>query len=242
MTVGCKSGHRGGYVRVIVLLAVVGLVAAFFAFDLNTYFTLEFLKNAHRDAQDYVAENPLASGVGFFVIYVLVAGLSLPGAVVMTLGAGAIFGMVWGVLIVSFASSVGASIAMLVSRTLLRDWVQDRFAKQLVMINEGIQRDGEFYLFSIRMVPLFPFFIVNLVMGLSNLNLWQFYWVSQAGMFIGTIVFVFAGTQLAQVSSIGDVLSPGLIVALTLLGLFPLAARKSMGWISRARADKHING
>ena len=199
--------------------------AGFVAFGLALYFY----------AIGFVAENPLLSTLGFFGIYVLVAGLSLPGATVMTLAAGALFGWLWGLLIVSFASSIGATLALLIARSLLRDWVQGRFAQQLLVVNEGLRRDGGFYLFSIRMVPLLPFFIVNLVMGLTRISVWQFYWVSQVGMFAATVVFVFAGTQLAQVTSIGDVLSPGMIIALSLLGLFPLIARKSLQWLKQAR-------
>jgi uncharacterized membrane protein YdjX (TVP38/TMEM64 family) len=126
---------------------------------------------------------------------------------------------------------------MLISRTLLGDWVQRRFAAQMRSSNSGFEADGAFYLFSIRMVPLFPFFIINLVMGLTRISLWQFYWVSQVGMFAGTVVFVFAGTQLATIEALGDVLSPGLIIALSLLGLFPLLARKTLGWIRTARSE-----
>ena len=225
-----------GNVRVAILAIVAGLVGAFFYFDLGTYLHLAYLKGVHVDAVVYVATNPVASTLGFFVLYVLVTALSLPGAAIMTLGAGAVFGLQWGMPVVSFASSVGATLAMLISRTLLREWVQRRFATQLSAVNEGLQKDGGFYLFSLRMVPLFPFFIINLVMGLTRVSAWQFYWVSQVGMLAGTFVFVFAGTQLAAVSSLSDVLSPGLIAALSLLGLFPLIARKSMGWLTRARA------
>jgi uncharacterized membrane protein YdjX (TVP38/TMEM64 family) len=182
-----------------------------------------------------VHANPWSSSAGFFLIYVGVTAVSLPGAAVMTLAAGAIFGLWWGLVLVSFASSLGATLAMLVARTLLRDWVKSRFARQLAAIDRGLEAEGGFYLFSIRMVPLFPFFIINLVMGLTGISTWQFYWVSQVGMLAGTFVYVFAGTQLAEVESLGDVLSPGLIVALSLLGLFPLIAKKSLAWMERAR-------
>ena len=220
----------------LVIVAVVLIVAVvFYSSGIGDYLTLSYLKSAHTDAVAYVGANPLSASAGFFSLYVLVTALSLPGAAVMTVAAGAIFGLIWGLAMVSFASTVGATAAMLISRTLLGDWVQRRFAGQLYSVNEGLQRDGTFYLFSIRMVPLFPFFIVNLVMGLTRISAWQFYWVSQLGMFAGTIVFVFAGTQLAGISSLGDVLSPGLIAALSLLGLFPLLARKSIGWLRSRR-------
>jgi uncharacterized membrane protein YdjX (TVP38/TMEM64 family) len=154
---------------------------------------------------------------------------------VMTLAGGAVFGLAWGLVLVSFASSAGATLAMLISRRLLGDIVQQKFARQLESVNSGLARDGGFYLFSIRMVPLFPFFVVNLVMGLTPIRTWTFYWVSQVGMLAGTFVYVFAGTQLASVEGVGDVLSPGLIVALSLLGLFPLLARKAVSWMRRAR-------
>lgn len=221
--------------RIVLLLGVGCLVGLFFLFDLQQYFTLDYLKQTHADILARVAEEPGWTSLLFFAAYVLVTGLSLPGAAVMTVAAGALFGMLWGMALVSFASSLGATLAMLISRTVLRDWVQGRFERQLAAINAGLDRDGGFYLFSIRMVPLFPFFIVNLVMGLSRLSAWTFYWVSQLGMLAGTAVFVFAGTQLAQVNSLGDVLSPGLITALTLLGLFPLLARKSVGWVNALR-------
>jgi uncharacterized membrane protein YdjX (TVP38/TMEM64 family) len=220
----------------LLLVAVLAVLAgAFFLFDLGQYASLEYLRQIHDDAVAYVAGHPIQASAGYFIAYVLVTGLSLPGAAVMTIAGGAVFGLVWGVALVSFASSIGASIAMLVSRTLLRDWVQNRFAGPLESINEGLARDGEFYLFGLRMVPLFPFFVINLVMGLSRLTLWQFYWVSQVGMFAATVVFVFAGTQLATVTSVGDVLSPGLIIALSLLGLFPLIARRALAFLQKLR-------
>jgi uncharacterized membrane protein YdjX (TVP38/TMEM64 family) len=220
----------------LILIGVVALsVAAFFLLDLGEYASLEYLRSVHTDTVAYVTDHPLQSSAAYFAIYVLVTGLSLPGAAVMTIAGGAVFGLIWGLVLVSFASTIGASMAMLISRTLLRDWVQGRFADQLAAVNEGIARDGEFYLFGLRMVPLFPFFVINVVMGLTRLTLWQFYWVSQVGMLAGTVVFVFAGTQLAEVESVGDVLSPGLIVALSLLGLFPLLARKTLAWMQRLR-------
>lgn len=221
--------------RVVLLLGVGCLVGLFFLFDLQQYVTLDYLKQAHAGILARVDEEPFWTSLLFFVAYVVVTGLSLPGAAVMTVAAGALFGLFWGVALVSFASSLGATLAMLISRMVLGDWVQGRFERQLAAVNAGLDRDGGFYLFSIRMVPLFPFFIVNLVMGVSRLPAWTFYWVSQIGMLAGTFVFVFAGTQLAQVSSLSDVLSPGLIAALTLLGLFPLLARKSVGWVNAIR-------
>jgi len=221
--------------KLIVVALVVSGALVFVFSGAGDFLTLAYLKAAHSDAVAYAEANPFYASAGFFALYVLVTALSLPGAAVMTLAAGAIFGLVWGLGMVSFASTLGATLAMLISRTLLRDWVQGRFASQLRAVNEGFDTDGAFYLFSIRMVPLFPFFIVNLAMGLTRVSLWQYYWVSQVGMLAGTVVYVFAGTQLAGIEALGDVLSPGLIIALSLLGLFPLIARKSLGWIRSAR-------
>ena len=225
--------------KVVLLLVIVALVAAFFLFDLGQYASLDYLKSVHADVVAQVHEHPIRSSLIYFVGYILVTGLSLPGAAVMTVAGGAVFGLLWGLLLVSFASSIGATIAMLISRTLLGYWVQEKYGEQLASINAGLEKDGAFYLFSLRMVPLFPFFVINLVMGLTPMPAWRFYWVSQIGMLAGTVVFVFAGTQLAEVESLGDVLSPGLILAFSLLGLFPLLARKSLEAINRARAGRN---
>lgn len=236
---GAAAGRGLGTVgKLVLLVVVVALIGAFFAFDLGQYASLEYLKSVHADVVAEVQANPLTASLIYFVGYVLVTGLSLPGAAVMTLAGGAVFGLVWGLLLVSFASSLGATIAMLISRTLLGNWVQEKYGEQLASINAGLEKDGAFYLFSLRMVPLFPFFVINLVMGLTPLPAWRFYWVSQVGMLAGTVVFVFAGTQLAEVESLGDVLSPGLIFAFSLLGLFPLLARKSLEALARARAAR----
>jgi uncharacterized membrane protein YdjX (TVP38/TMEM64 family) len=221
----------------LVILAVVALaIGAFFALGLGHYLSLEYLQASRAHAVERVNAAPLTASSAFFVVYVIVTGLSLPGAAVMTVAAGAIFGVWWGVLLVSFASSVGATIAFLISRLVLGEWVQRRFASYLEPINRGFEKEGAFYLFSLRMVPVFPFFIVNLLMGLTRIGVLQFYVVSQIGMLAGTFVFVFAGTQLAEIHKLGDVLSPGLMLALTLLGLFPLIAKKLMGVIAQRRA------
>lgn len=234
---GNGSNRRQLMVRLGLLAFVAALVAAYLIFDLGRYLDLAYLKEVHEQVVALVNRQPVVSTVVFFAGYVLVTAASLPGAAVMTLAAGAVFGLVWGLVVVSFASSVGATLAMLIARKVLGETVQRRFARQLESVNRGLERDGGFYLFSIRMVPLFPFFVVNLVMGLTPMSAWRFYWVSQLGMLPGTFVYVFAGTQLAQVESLGDVLSPGLIVALSLLGLFPLLARKSLPWLRRARNE-----
>lgn len=229
------AGRGRTYLRLALLGLVLALVAAYLLFDLGRFLDLAYLKDVHERAVSLVHEHPVRATVIFFLGYVAVAAASLPGAAVMTLAAGAVFGLLWGLVVVSFASSVGATLAMLIARKVLGETVQQRFADQLESVNRGLERDGGFYLFSIRMVPLFPFFVVNLVMGLTPMRTWTFYWVSQVGMLPGTFVYVFAGTQLAAVDRVSDVLSPGMIAALSLLGLFPLLARKGVGWLRRAR-------
>ena len=214
--------------KLILLVAVAAVVTAFFAFDLGRYFTLDFFKSQQAAIDAYVSARPVQSGLLFFLIYVAVTGLSLPGALIMTLVAGAIFGLLWGTVIVSFASSIGATLAFLASRFVLRDWVQGRFGDKLKPINAGVEKEGSFYLFALRLVPAFPFFVINLVMGLTPLRTWAFYWVSQLGMLAGTIVYVYAGTQLSQIASLRGVLSPGLLLAFILLGIFPLVAKKTV--------------
>ncbi len=231
------SPRRRTALRLALLAAVLGAVAAYFLLDLDRYLDLEFLKQSHERAVTLVHAHPVMATAGFFLVYVLVTAVSLPGAAVLTLASGALFGLLWGLVLVSFASSVGATAAMLIARRVLGEDVQRRFARQLTSVNRGFEREGGFYLFSIRMVPLFPFFVVNLVMGLTSISVWTYYWVSQVAMLPGTLVYVFAGTQLAAVERMADVLSPGMIVALSLLGLFPLLTRKLIGWIRRARRD-----
>ena len=223
----------------IVLLVIVGLLLTlFFLFDLNQYFSLEYVKSQQAVIHSHFQANPVQTAVGFFLLYIVVTGLSLPGAAVMTLVAGAIFGLAWGTLLVSFASTIGATIAFLVSRYLLRDSVQSRFGDKLKAINEGIERDGGFYLFGLRLVPAFPFFVINLAMGLTPLKVSTFFLVSQAGMLAGTIVYVNAGTQLARLDSLSGILSPGLILSFVLLGLFPLIAKWVLNSVSSRRVAR----
>jgi pyruvate/2-oxoglutarate dehydrogenase complex dihydrolipoamide dehydrogenase (E3) component/uncharacterized membrane protein YdjX (TVP38/TMEM64 family) len=212
--------------RGLVLAAVIAAVAVFFIFDLGRYFTLDYLQAQRAAIESYRAAHPLATAAGFFAVYIAVTALSLPGALIMTLAAGAIFGLLWGTLIVSFASSIGATLAFLVSRFLLRDLIQQRYGDKLKAINAGVEKDGALYLFTLRLVPAFPFFLINLVMGLTPIKARTFYWVSQLGMLAGTAVFVNAGTQLAKLTSLKGILSPGLLGAFVLLGIFPLIARK----------------
>jgi uncharacterized membrane protein YdjX (TVP38/TMEM64 family) len=221
--------------RVAIAVAIAIAIAVFFGLGLGHYLSLENLQASRAHVVEEVQRNPVAASAAFFGLYVVVTGLSLPGAAVMTLAAGAIFGVVWGVILVSFASALGATIAFLIARSLLGDWVQKRFGQYLEPINRGFEAEGSFYLFTLRMVPLFPFFVINLLMGLTRIGVAQFYLVSQIGMLAGTVLYVFAGTQLAEIHKLGDVLSPGLIVALTLLGAFPLIAKRAIGWLSARR-------
>ncbi len=210
----------------VLLAAVAALVVVYFAFDLGQYFSLEYVKQRQADFSALYAQHPWAVTGVFFALYVAVTGLSLPGAAILTLVAGAIFGLLAGTIIVSFASSIGATLAFLVSRYVLRDSVQGKFGARLVDINKGIEKDGAFYLFTLRLVPLIPFFVINLVMGLTRMKTGVFYLASQIGMLAGTIVYVNAGTQLARIESLRGILSPGLLGSFVLLGLFPLIAKK----------------
>jgi pyruvate/2-oxoglutarate dehydrogenase complex dihydrolipoamide dehydrogenase (E3) component/uncharacterized membrane protein YdjX (TVP38/TMEM64 family) len=216
-------------------ITLAALVAAFFAFDLGRFFSLGYVQGVQSELAALFSSRPLTVVGAFFAIYIAVTALSLPGAAILTLLGGAIFGLGWGTLIVSFASSIGATLAFLVSRYLLRDTVKSRFGKKLGEIDKGVERDGAFYLFTLRLVPAFPFFVINLLMGLTAMKARTFYWVSQLGMLAGTIVFVNAGTQLAQLRSLSGILSPGLIGSFVLLGLFPLIAKKIVDAVKARR-------
>ena len=208
------------------LAAVVALLAVFVGLDLGRFLSLAAIKSSQADLQAWRAAQPLAAALIFFAGYVAVAALSLPGAAVMTLAAGALFGLGWGTVIVSFASSVGATLAFLAARWLLGGWVQARFGDRLAALNAGIAREGGLYLFTLRLVPVLPFFVINLAMGVTTLRTWTFYWVSQLGMLAGTLVYVNAGTQLARIESVSGIVSPGVLGSLVLLGVFPLVAKK----------------
>ena len=209
-----------------VVALVLTLVIVFFAFDLQHQLTLEGLKSNLKFIIQWRENSPLSAAAIFFGVYVAVTALSLPGAAIMTLAAGALFGLVWGTVMVSFASSIGATCAFLVSRYLLRDTIQTRFSDRLITINSGIAREGAFYLFTLRLIPIFPFFLINLLMGLTNISVLTFYGVSQLGMLAGTLVYVNAGTELAQINSLQSVISPALIASFALLGVFPLLAKR----------------
>jgi pyruvate/2-oxoglutarate dehydrogenase complex dihydrolipoamide dehydrogenase (E3) component/uncharacterized membrane protein YdjX (TVP38/TMEM64 family) len=212
--------------KLIVLFIVIAAIAAFFIFDLGRYFSLDYFKGQQAAIAAYYQANPVQTAGIFFVLYVVVTALSLPGAAIMTLVAGAIFGLVTGVILVSFASTIGATLAFLVARFLLRDSIQAKFGDKLKSFNAGVEKEGAFYLFTLRLVPAFPFFMINVVMGLTTMRAWTFFWVSQIGMFLGTVVYVNAGTELAKITSLKGILSPGVLGAFVLLGIFPIIAKK----------------
>ena len=221
--------------KILILLTAVVLVIGFFVLDLNQYLTLDGLKASLGQFEAQRAASPLLVGLGFFAVYVVVTALSLPGAVIMTLAAGALFGLAVGTVIVSFASSIGATLAFLASRYVLRDSIQRRFGERLKAINDGMAKDGMLYLFTLRLVPIFPFFLVNLLMGLTPVRTLSYYWVSQLGMLAGTLVYINAGTQLAQITSLSGIVSPGLLFSFALLGVFPMLAKQFMGFLQGRR-------
>ena len=227
-------------IRVLVMLLVLALVVAFFVFDLDQYLTLDYLKSQRHSFLDFYADNQLATLAVYFGVYVAVTALSLPGATAMTLAGGAVFGLATGLVVISFASSLGATLAFIISRFVLRDVVQNKFHDKLRAINAGIEREGDFYLFTLRLIPLFPFFVINMVMGLTPMKAWRFYLVSQIGMLPGTIVYVNAGSQLGALESLSGILSPGLILSFALLGIFPLLAKKLVSFIKLRRGNESV--
>lgn len=235
----------------IVIFALIALaIVAYFQLGLGQYLNLDALKAQQAALGDYYRQHPWQVAGLYFVAYVAVTALSLPGALPMTLAGGAIFGLLWGTVIVSFASSIGATLAFLAARFLLRDWVGERFGERLKAVDEGIRRDGAFYLFTLRLIPVFPFFLVNLLLALTAMKARTFYGVSQIGMLAGTVVYVNAGTQLARIDSLAGIVSPGLLASFALLGIFPLIARKIVdgvkarrvyaGWQKPARFDRNL--
>jgi uncharacterized membrane protein YdjX (TVP38/TMEM64 family) len=221
--------------KAVLALVLIGAIAAYFIFDLGQYLSLENFKASQADIVAAKDANPALYIVGFFLLYVAVTGLSIPGAAIMTLVAGALFGVVVGTLIVSFASTMGATLAFLSSRYLLRDWVQGKFGERLRAVDDGLEKDGAFYLFTLRLIPVFPFFVINLLMGLTRIKTGTFFWVSQIGMLPATIVFVNAGTQISRIESTAGLLSPALIASFVALALFPWAAKAIVAVVKRSR-------
>ncbi len=221
--------------QIILLLLLALATCAFVALDLGRFLSFEQLKASQASFAQLHAEQPLAVAAAYFLVYVLATALSIPGAVIITLAGGAIFGLWQGLLIVSFASTVGATLAFLASRFLLRDWVEARFGQRLADIHLGVDREGGFYLFTLRLIPVVPFFLINLLMGLTRMKVWTYYWVSQIGMLAGTAVYVNAGTQLAQLESLQGILSPALLGSFVLLGIFPLVARRIVAAVQKRK-------
>ena len=224
--------------KLLLVAGIAVVIGLFFWLDLGRFLSLEALQAGQQELDGFVRENFWLALGGFFVVYVAVTALSIPGAAVMTLAAGAVFGLVTGTLLVSFASSLGATLAFLLSRFLLQDYVENKFGPTADKINKGVDTEGGYYLFTLRLVPLFPFFVINLAMGLTRMKTLTFYWVSQLGMLAGTVVYVNAGTQLARIESTGDILSPALIGSFVLLGIFPLLAKKALELLRRVRDNR----
>jgi uncharacterized membrane protein YdjX (TVP38/TMEM64 family) len=212
--------------RLLVVSAIISIVILFKFLGLGQYLSLEYLKTSQDKFVQLYAGNRFAVIATYMSVYIVVTALSLPGAAVMTLAGGAMFGFWTGFIVVSFASTIGATLACFVARFLLRDWVQNKFGEKLSSINSGIEKEGAFYLFSLRLVPIFPFFVINMVMGLTTMKLFTFYWVSQLGMLPGTMVFVNAGKELGKIDSLSGILSPGVIISFVILGLFPITVKK----------------
>lgn len=225
-------------IALIVLLAIA--VLSYITLDIDQYLTLEYAQSQLSNIQQFKNENFALTAFIYFTGYVIATSLSIPGALMITLLGGAIFGVFWGTILVSFASSIGATLAFLVSRFLLRNWVERRFGNYMAPINKGIERDGNFYLFSIRMVPLFPFFVVNLLMGLTAIRAFSFYWVSQLGMFTSTVIYLNAGSELSQISSLSGLVSAPVLFSLVLLGIFPLFARLFLNSLQRKKALRNF--
>ena len=225
-----EEKSRKNVQKIIIGCVVVLGIVVFRYFDLGQYLSLDYLKASQARFLELYLENRLLVVAAYMGIYIVVTALSLPGATVLTLAGGGLFGLVIGTLVVSIASTIGATLACMVSRFLLREWVQDKFGDRLATINRGIEEEGAFYLFSLRLVPLFPFFVINLAMGLTRMRLFTFFWVSQIGMLAGTIVYVNAGKELAKIESLSGIMSPALLISFVILGLFPIAAKKILGF------------
>jgi uncharacterized membrane protein YdjX (TVP38/TMEM64 family) len=228
--------------KIVIVALIIVLIAAFKILHLDQYFTLSYIKASQEKFQAIYLDNRALVIGSYMAIYILVTSLSLPGAAVMTLLGGALFGLGIGTIVVSFASTIGATFACFVSRYLLQNWVQGKFGDKLKMVNEGVEKEGLFYLFTLRLIPVFPFWMINLVMGLTRMRLRTFYWVSQLGMLPGTMVYVNAGKELAKIDSLKGILSPGLIISFVILGLFPIAVKKLMASYKSRRKKTLENG
>jgi len=216
--------------KILIGFLIIGVFVSFFIFDLNQYLTLSYIKESKTRFYEFYVSNRLLTVSLYMLFYIFITALSLPGAAVMTLAGGALFGFGIALIAISFASTIGATLACFASRYLLRSWIEKKFGDKLSVINTGIEKEGAFYLFMLRLIPLFPFFIINLLMGLTRIKLTTFYWVSQIGMLAGTAVYVNAGSELGKIDSLSGILSPGLIISFVILGIFPLTVKKVLGW------------
>ncbi|TNF53564.1 TVP38/TMEM64 family protein [bacterium] len=221
--------------KAIIAILIVAAIVIFNVLDLGEYFSLSYIKQSQERFEKLYSEKSVLVIATYMFIYIFVTSLSLPGAAVMTLAGGALFGLITGTIVVSFASTIGASIACFVSRFILRDWVQGKFGDKLKSVNKGIEKEGAFYLFTMRLIPVIPFWLINLLMGLTKMPLRRFYWVSQVGMLAGTIVYVNAGKELGKIESLSGILSPTLIFSFVLLGLFPILTKKSMAFYKKRK-------
>lgn len=222
--------------KIILAVVIAAMIGAFFIFDLQQYLNLEQLKQQRQALNDLYQANPFGIAVLFFIGYVAATAFALPVAAILTLAAGAIFGFWVGLVIVSFASTIGATIAFLFTRYLFHDSVEAKFGERLQAVNNGIEKDGAFYVFGLRLVPYIPFVAINSLLALTKLRTWTFYWASQIGMLLGTIVYVNAGTQLATIKSLSDIASPALLLSFLLLGIFPILAKQLLNWLKRRKA------
>jgi uncharacterized membrane protein YdjX (TVP38/TMEM64 family) len=226
--------------KIVILVIVISLIVAFKVFNLGQYLTLSYLKESLDTFNDLYEKHRVLVIAGYFIIYVLTTSLSLPGASPLGIAGGALFGFWVATLVVSFASTIGATLACFVSRHLLRDWIQRKFSDRIAKVNEGIEKEGAFYLFTLRLIPLFPFWMINLVMGLTKMPLLRFYWVSQVGMLPGTMVYVNAGKELAKIESVKGIFSPSLIISFALIGIFPIAVKKLVAFYRKRKAKTAV--
>lgn len=223
--------------KIIILLIIIVLIVIFRIFNLGEYLSLTYIKESQSKFEILYSEHRITAIAGYMGTYIIVTSLSLPGGAIMGLLAGALFGLITGTVAVSFASTIGATIACFVSRFILRDWIQGKFGDKLKTINKGVEKEGAFYLFTLRLIPAFPFWLINLVMGLTKMPLRRYYWVSQVGMLPGTIVFVNAGKELGKIDSLSGIFSPGLILSFVLLGLFPIITKKLLGFYKSRKGE-----
>lgn len=221
--------------KIVIILLLVLIIVIFKYFHLSRFLSLSYLKQSQQRFMSIYSRHKVLTILVYMIMYIAVTTLSLPGAAALTLAGGALFGFWVGTIAVSFASTIGATLACFVSRFLLRDWVQKRFSDKLSLINQGVQKEGAFYLFTLRLIPVFPFFVINLAMGITPMPLVKFYWVSQIGMIPGTMVYVNAGKELAKITSLSGILSPRLIFAFVLLGVFPITVKKMLEFYKRRK-------